>query len=185
MNKKKTVILITGILLTSILTGCFNRGPDPELIELKKRLETIEKERQDQIKAKEEEEKVIKEIEEEEEKAELEKELEELKAKVNEPKVKEEKVNKPKLPRIKFGPGNGNNLQGLSEGSLKIHTRSANGKLTLRDSPNQSGNKILEIANGTEGIYYYNRVKDGEYVWYEVEYLGNTGYLRGDYVDRF
>lgn len=85
----------------------------------------------------------------------------------------------------KFGPGNGNHMNGSVEGYLNIHTNSANGKLTLRVNPDQNAQGLVEIPNGTSGLYYYNKVQVGEYVWYYTTYGSYSGYLRGDYVDAF
>lgn len=83
----------------------------------------------------------------------------------------------------KFGPGNGNHMNGSFEGQLTIHTNSANGKLTLRNNPDQNSPGYIEIPNGTSEINFYNKVKVGDYVWYEVGVAQYQGYLRGDYVD--
>ena len=186
MNKKVFGIIIGAILATT-LTGCFEKEPDPKVIELEAKLERMEAEeraREAELAAERaaelEAERAAKEAElaeaEAKDKERLQKELEDLKA----------KVNKAPAPVVnKFGPGNGNNLRGYSEGYLRIHTRSANGKLTLRDEPAQNGNKLLEIPNGTDEIYYFETTKIGEYVWYKVDYYGNVGYLRGDYVHRY
>lgn len=86
-------------------------------------------------------------------------------------------------PKQTFGPGAGNNTQGSSDGYLTIRTNSANGKLTLRTNPDKNSSAITEIPNGTSGIYYFDRLKVGDYVWYKVDYYGSVGYLRGDYVN--
>jgi hypothetical protein len=85
-------------------------------------------------------------------------------------------------PVIKYGPGTGNNIQTPVEGYLTIRTNSANGRLTLRSNPSQDGASIVEIPNGTSGIYYNSRVQTGDHVWYYAFYNGSEGWLRGDYL---
>ena len=183
MNK----LLIASILLLT-LQGCFNTNE--ELKSIKEDIEQIKE--SEQVKLEEEVLKDKKELEAKVDKLEKEKELEqeeEIKEKDNLLKeiedLKKEVKEKPKAKVNKFGPGNANNLQGYSDGYVRIHTRSANGKLTLRSGPEQNASKIVEISNGTDDIYYFNRVKIGEYVWYQVNYTNYSGYLRGDYLHRY
>jgi len=200
MNKRLGILIAASLLLVG-LTGCFNDEPDPEVVALEAKLEAMENERAqdaaDKAKAeaeaeaekldKLEAEKEAKERELEdaaaEDKARLEKELAALKVQVNKPVEKAPAAQAPAAS--KFGPGNGNNLEGFPDGYLRIHTRSADGKLTLRGTASQNGARLTEISNGTDSIYYFDRVKIGEYVWYEVDYAGMIGYLRGDYVHRY
>lgn len=86
-------------------------------------------------------------------------------------------------PAPAFGTGNGNNMMTPVEGYLTIQTKSADGKLTLRSNPSQNGASIIEIPNGTSGIYYNSRVQTGDHVWYYAFYNGSEGWLRGDYID--
>ena len=176
MNRKLLSLVLLAVILLP-LTACNNKE-DPRVAELEAKLERIEE--QERAK-KEEANKAALEAEKEAteaEKARLEAELEAAKAEA-------EKAKQEANARPKFGPGNGNNLQGYNEGWLRIHTRSADGRLTLRLSPDQNAGAVTEIPNGTDEIYYFNRVKVGEYVWYQVEYFGLVGWLRGDYVHRY
>lgn len=86
-------------------------------------------------------------------------------------------------PVVKYGPGQGNHMNGPTAGYLDIRTNSANGKLTLRSNPNQNAQGLVEIPNGTTGIYYFNKVQVGDYVWYNASYGSFTGWLRGDYLE--
>lgn len=88
----------------------------------------------------------------------------------------------PVNPKPKYGPGNANHVNSYPDGYLTIQTSSANGKLCLRSNASQSSNCLVEIPNGTSGIYYSNRVQVGDYVWYQTTFGSFTGYLRGDYV---
>lgn len=81
-----------------------------------------------------------------------------------------------------YGTGNGNNVLTPANGYLTIQTKSANGKLCLRANASKSSACLIEIPNGTSGIYYSNRFQSGDFVWYEVSYNGFFGYLRGDYI---
>jgi hypothetical protein len=88
-------------------------------------------------------------------------------------------------PLPKYGPGSGNNMLTPSSGYLDIRTNSANGKLTLRVNPDQNAQGLIEIPNGTSGIYYSNRFQVGDYVWYNATYGSSTGWLRGDYLNAY
>lgn len=88
-------------------------------------------------------------------------------------------------PVVKYGPGQSNHMNGPTEGYLDIRTNSANGKLTLRINPAQNAQGLIEIPNGTTGIYYFNKVQVGDYVWYNANYDSFTGWLRGDYVNAY
>jgi hypothetical protein len=161
---------------------------DPRVVRLEAQLQEIQEQENARIKAEEELRQAEETVAEQEQKEASEKEKAELRAELE--KLRQEKAlaeqkakETPAQPaRPKFGPGNGNTVKGYSDGYLRIHTNSAEGKLTLRNSPDQNGDKITLIPNGEDGIYYFNKVKIGEYVWYEVEYYGQTGWLRGDYV---
>jgi hypothetical protein len=85
-------------------------------------------------------------------------------------------------PIIKYGPGTANNMQGPSEGYVTVRTNSANGKLSLRPSPDQNTAAIVEIPNGTSGIYFNQKVQNGDHVWYYSYYGNYKGWLRGDYL---
>lgn len=85
----------------------------------------------------------------------------------------------------KYGPGTSNHLNTPSSGYLDIRTNSANGKLSLRVSPDQNAVAITEIPNGTTGLSYSNRVQMGDYVWYNTQYGSSYGWLRGDYVNAY
>ena len=190
MNKKLlSIIILCGI----VIGGCdlFKSGPDPEVELLKDKLETLEKEKADaEAKAKAEAAKLERENELKEAEAKLKAEEAKEKADAAEKKKLQDEIDALKkkskaLP--KFGPGNQNHMGGPADGYVSVCTRSAEGKLTLRSTPNQGGTQVKLIPNGTYGIYYYNRTKVGEYVWYEVEYSPDGinyyfGWLRGDYL---
>lgn len=177
---KKLLCLSFVLLLVIPLTAC--EKDDPKLTGLEAKIEQMEQEKAAQERAIKEAEEAKRQEAEETEKAKILAELEAAKAQAAKAQAQAQAQAN---ARPKFGPGNGNNLQGYNEGWLRIHTSSADGRLTLRVSPDQNASTVTEIPNGTDDIYYFNRVKVGEYVWYQVDYNGFVGYLRGDYIYRY
>ena len=190
MNKKQLTLLLSLTLLSATITGCFNNKPDPDVIDLETRLERIEAEKEAaELQAAQEEQARLKaeqKAKEEElenaaaaDKAKLEKELADLKAKLNKAPVV---TPAPASSVNNYGPGDFNNINTPSEGWVSVCTKSANGKLTLRSGASTSSAQVAKIANGEYNIYYFNKVKVGDYVWYNVDYNGFVGWLRGDYL---
>ena len=176
-NKPEILPAVLGVAVAAfvayLITVPLISNKDEAIGDLENKVTELENE----SKAKEEESEKLKKAEdkarEEKERASIKEEIDNLKKQVN---------TKPKASPVKYGPGNQNHLNGPVEGFVKVCTSSANGQLTLRAAPDVSGAKILLINNGVSDVYYFNRQKIGDYVWYQVDYFGNIGYLRGDYL---
>lgn len=188
---KKLFLLSLFLVVSSSIASC-GLGPKKEVeptaseLELRQELQELREERQELQREKAQE-------EESKERAEMQKVIDALNAKIDAVESKEPTVVKqpvvvaPAKPAApKYGPGDANNTSNFGTGYVKVVTASANGKLTLRETPSTNSKALASIYNGTT-MSYYSYQKVGDYVWYNVDYTQNSGnvipgWVRGDFL---
>ena len=90
------------------------------------------------------------------------------------------------LPAVaQVGPGLGSSDYVNRRNSTRygrICTKNYNGRLSLRTGPGQGYRKITEIPNQRYVPLYSGRYAVDGFSWWNVNYSGNNGWVRGDYV---
>ncbi len=73
------------------------------------------------------------------------------------------------------GPGNQSNQP-------FICTRDYNGRLNMRSGPGRQFGIITQLANGMYVQQLSSRQGSDGFLWYQINYRGAVGWVRGDYL---